>query len=40
MPVLYLAAGPSLDENLDWIEKNQDKFFIVTVGAAYQKTTC
>ncbi len=37
IPILYLAAGPSLDENLEWIKKNQDKFFIVTIGAAYKK---
>lgn len=36
-PILYLAAGPSLDENIEWIKKNQDKFFIVTIGAAYKK---
>lgn len=37
IPILYLAAGPSLDENIDWIKKNQNKFFIVTIGAAYKK---
>lgn len=37
IPILYLAAGPSLDENLDWIRKNQNKFFIVTIGAAFKK---
>ncbi len=37
VPILYIAAGPSLDENMDWIKKNQDKFFIVTIGAAYKK---
>lgn len=37
MPILYLAAGPSLDENMEWIKTNQDKFFIVTIGAAYKK---
>ncbi|RBQ32716.1 hypothetical protein CRU92_03090 [Arcobacter sp. FW59] len=36
-PVLYLAAGPSLDENIDWIYNNQDKFFIVTIGSVYNK---
>lgn len=35
--VLFIAAGPSLDENIDWIYNNQDKFFIVTVGSAYKK---
>jgi hypothetical protein len=37
IPILYIAAGPSLDENLEWIKKNQDKFFIITIGAAYKK---
>ncbi len=37
IPILYLAAGPSLDENINWIKENQDKFFIVTIGAAYKK---
>lgn len=37
LPILYLAAGPSLDENIEWIKINQDKFFIVTIGAAYKK---
>ena len=36
-PVLFLAAGPSLDENIEWIKKNQNKFIIVTIGAAYKK---
>ncbi|MGJ0314355.1 motility associated factor glycosyltransferase family protein [Aliarcobacter cryaerophilus] len=37
LPILYLAAGPSLDENIEWIKKNQNKFFIVTIGSAYSK---
>ena len=37
IPILYLAAGPSLDENIEWIKQNQNKFFIVTIGAAYKK---
>ena len=37
IPVLYLAAGPSLDENIDWIYENQDKFYIVTIGSVYRK---
>lgn len=32
-----MASGPSLDENIEWIKKNQNKFFIVTIGAAYKK---
>ncbi|CAM3830147.1 6-hydroxymethylpterin diphosphokinase MptE-like protein [Arcobacter cloacae] len=37
IPVLYIAAGPSLDESMEWIKENQNKFFIVTIGAAYKK---
>jgi hypothetical protein len=37
LSVLYIAAGPSLDENIDWVKNNQDKFFIVTVGSALKK---
>lgn len=36
-PVLFLAGGPSLDENIAWIQENQYKFFIVTIGATYNK---
>lgn len=36
-PILYLAAGPSLDENIDWIKENQNRFCIITIGAAYKK---
>ena len=32
-----MLAGPSLDENIEWIKANQNKFFIVTIGAAYKK---
>lgn len=35
-PILYIARGPSLDENLEWIKENQSKFFIVTIGATYK----
>jgi len=37
IPILYIAAGPSLDENISWIKANQNRFFIVTIGAAYKK---
>lgn len=37
IPILYIAAGPSLDDNIEWIKKYQNKFFIVTIGAAYKK---
>ena len=35
-PVLFVAAGPSFHENLKWIKENQNKFYIVTLGAAYK----
>ena len=37
VPILYVAAGPSFDESIEWIQKNQNKFYIVTIGAAYKK---
>lgn len=33
-PVLYLAAGPSLAKNLEWIKEKKSNFFIVSIGAA------
>lgn len=33
-PILVLAAGPSLQNNTEWIVKNQDKFLIVGVLSA------
>ncbi len=32
-PVMIVAAGPSLSKNLDWLEKNRDKFVIVALTA-------
>lgn len=37
IPILYIAAGPSLDENIEWIKENQNKFFIVAIGAIYKR---
>ncbi|MCT7537890.1 motility associated factor glycosyltransferase family protein [Aliarcobacter butzleri] len=37
IPILYVAAGPSLDENIDWIKQNQNKFFIVCIGRVLKK---
>ncbi|WP_121628143.1 motility associated factor glycosyltransferase family protein [Poseidonibacter antarcticus] len=37
IPILYIASGPSLDENINWIKENQNKFFIVTIGSSYKK---
>ena len=36
-PVLYVGAGPSLIENIQWIKENQNKFIIVAMGASYKK---
>lgn len=37
LPVLFIAAGPSLDQNIEWIKEKQNYFYIVTIGAAYKK---
>ncbi|RXJ53693.1 hypothetical protein CRV04_12745 [Candidatus Marinarcus aquaticus] len=36
-PVLYVCAGPSLEDNIDWLKENKNRFVIVTIGAAYKK---
>jgi len=33
-PVILVAAGPSLSKNLDWLEKNKDRFIIVALTAS------
>ena len=33
-PVLLLAAGPSLQKNIEWVTKNQNSFTIIAVSAA------
>ncbi|NQY22257.1 MAG: motility associated factor glycosyltransferase family protein, partial [Campylobacteraceae bacterium] len=35
--VLFLAAGPSLDENIEWVLKNKSKFIIVCIAASLYK---
>lgn len=35
--ILYIAAGSSLDENIDWIRDNQKFFLIVCIGRVYKK---
>ncbi len=37
LPILYLAAGPSIDENIEWIKDNQNRFFIACVGSSLNK---
>lgn len=36
-PVLFVGAGPSLSDNIEWISANQDKFIIVAMGASCKK---
>ena len=33
-PVLILAAGPSLNQNIEWLKKNHHKFITITIFAA------
>jgi hypothetical protein len=33
-PILFIAAGPSLQANIAWLQKNQDRFIIVAVFMA------
>ena len=35
--VLIISAGPSIDESIEWIYKNQDKFIIVCVDIILRK---
>jgi hypothetical protein len=32
--ILFIAAGPSLDKNIDWLIENQNNYVIITIGAA------
>jgi hypothetical protein len=32
-PVMIVAAGPSLNKNLDWLDKHRDKFVVVALTA-------
>ncbi len=34
LPTLVLAPGPSLSKHIDWLLLNQNKFFIIALGAA------
>jgi len=36
-PLLILGAGPSVDENMDWIRKNHKNFIVVIVSALMSK---
>lgn len=35
--VLIISAGPSIEENIDWIRENQDKFIIICVDIILKK---
>lgn len=37
IPILFVAAGPSLDNSINWLKENQNKFFIVSVGGSVNK---
>lgn len=32
-PVIMLAAGPSLQANIEWVKKNQDKFIVIALSS-------
>ena len=36
-PVLFVGAGPSFLENIEWIKENQNYIIIVAMGATYSK---
>lgn len=36
-PFLFVAPGPSLSKEIEWIKENQNKFIIVAIGASYNK---
>ena len=36
-PILYVCAGPSLSNAIEWIYEHQDKFIIVAIGASCKK---
>ena len=36
-PVLFIGAGPSLADNIEWIKDNQQFFIIVAMGANYSR---
>ncbi len=37
LPTLFLGGGPSLEDNIDFVKNNQDKFIIVTVMASLKR---
>ncbi|QDF30224.1 6-hydroxymethylpterin diphosphokinase MptE-like protein [Halarcobacter anaerophilus] len=36
-PILFIGAGPSLEDEIEWISKNQNKFIIISMAAALKK---
>lgn len=34
IPVLFIGAGPSLSDNIEWLKQNKNKFIIVSIAAA------
>lgn len=33
-PILFIGAGPSLSDNINWLKENKDKFILVSMAAA------
>lgn len=36
-PVLFIAGGPSLNDNLEWLKNNHKFFYIVTIGSVFNQ---
>jgi len=36
-PVLIVAAGPSFGHNIEWLQQNHQKYFVVAIGAVIKK---
>ncbi len=34
LPIIFIGAGPSLSDNIQWLKENKDKFIIVSIAAA------
>jgi hypothetical protein len=35
-PILFLGAGPSLGDNIEWLKENRHRFILVAVAATYK----
>lgn len=36
-PIIFVGAGPSLSEEIDWLHKNKDNFIIIAMAASLKK---